>query len=146
MAAALPLPRRSGPERLALSGRRLHGACPQARQGRHHHRPRLEPQDGGGAQGGAGHEPQINKKERSRMSKVEIFTDGACKGNPGAGGWGALLVAEGHEKAIFGGEANTTNNRMAKRAWKPSTKEPGKNEGLCWALDAAQANHQVEWR
>ena len=39
------------------------------------------------------------------MSKVEIFADGACKGNPGTGGWGALLVADGHEKEIFGGEA-----------------------------------------
>jgi len=46
------------------------------------------------------------------MSKVEIFTDGACKGNPGAGGWGALLTVDGHEKEIFGGELNTTNNRM----------------------------------
>lgn len=43
---------------------------------------------------------------------VEIFTDGACKGNPGAGGWGALLRFGGHEKELFGGEANTTNNRM----------------------------------
>lgn len=50
------------------------------------------------------------------MSKVEIFTDGACKGNPGTGGWGALLVADGHEKEIFGGELNTTNNRMELRA------------------------------
>jgi ribonuclease HI len=45
------------------------------------------------------------------MDKVEIFTDGACKGNPGRGGWGALLVTGGHEKEIFGGEANTTNKR-----------------------------------
>jgi ribonuclease HI len=45
-------------------------------------------------------------------TKVEIFTDGACKGNPGTGGWGALLVAGDHEKEIFGGEPNTTNNRM----------------------------------
>ena len=50
------------------------------------------------------------------MSKVEIFTDGACKGNPGTGGWGALLVVEGHEKEICGGELNTTNNRMELRA------------------------------
>ena len=46
------------------------------------------------------------------MSKVEIFTDGACKGNPGTGGWGAWLTVDGHEKEIFGGELNTTNNRM----------------------------------
>lgn len=50
------------------------------------------------------------------MTKVEIYTDGACKGNPGKGGWGALLVADGKEKEMFGGEANTTNNRMELRA------------------------------
>ncbi|KTC98125.1 ribonuclease HI [Legionella erythra] len=43
---------------------------------------------------------------------VEIFTDGACKGNPGPGGWGALLRYNGQEKAIYGGESHTTNNRM----------------------------------
>jgi len=41
-----------------------------------------------------------------------IFTDGACKGNPGPGGWGALLVTEGHEREMHGGEKATTNNRM----------------------------------
>ncbi|MFO1315225.1 MAG: ribonuclease HI [Burkholderiales bacterium] len=46
------------------------------------------------------------------MNEVVIFTDGACKGNPGPGGWGALLQAGGHEREIFGGEAHTTNNRM----------------------------------
>lgn len=43
---------------------------------------------------------------------IYIYSDGACKGNPGVGGWGALLVADGHRKEISGGEANTTNNRM----------------------------------
>lgn len=43
---------------------------------------------------------------------MEIWTDGACKGNPGPGGWGALLVAGGREKELWGGEAGTTNNRM----------------------------------
>lgn len=43
---------------------------------------------------------------------VEIYTDGACKGNPGVGGWGAWLKYNGNEKSIFGGEENTTNNRM----------------------------------
>ncbi|MCG8427596.1 MAG: ribonuclease HI [Chromatiales bacterium] len=43
---------------------------------------------------------------------VEVFTDGACKGNPGPGGWGALLRYKGHEKELCGGEAETTNNRM----------------------------------
>ncbi len=43
---------------------------------------------------------------------VEIFTDGACSGNPGPGGWGAVLRYNGHEKELSGGEVNTTNNRM----------------------------------
>ncbi|QZA80914.1 ribonuclease HI [Deefgea piscis] len=43
---------------------------------------------------------------------VEIYTDGACKGNPGPGGWGAFLRFGEHEKELFGGEAHTTNNRM----------------------------------
>ena len=46
------------------------------------------------------------------MKHVEIYTDGACRGNPGAGGWGAILVYKGHEKELSGGEAMTTNNRM----------------------------------
>lgn len=46
------------------------------------------------------------------MKKVEVFTDGACKGNPGPGGWGALLRLGKHEKELSGGEAHTTNNRM----------------------------------
>ena len=50
------------------------------------------------------------------MDKIEIYTDGACKGNPGPGGWGAWLVANGHEKEIYGGEHNTTNNRMELKA------------------------------
>ena len=44
--------------------------------------------------------------------KVELFTDGACSGNPGPGGWGAILRMGGHEKELFGGERETTNNRM----------------------------------
>jgi len=44
--------------------------------------------------------------------RVEIFTDGACRGNPGPGGWGALLRFKGREKCIKGAEASTTNNRM----------------------------------
>lgn len=46
------------------------------------------------------------------MDRVEIFTDGACSGNPGPGGWGAILRYKGNEKEIFGGEADSTNNRM----------------------------------
>lgn len=43
---------------------------------------------------------------------IEIWTDGACSGNPGPGGWGALMISGEHEKELFGGEAETTNNRM----------------------------------
>ena len=46
------------------------------------------------------------------MTAVALYTDGACKGNPGPGGWGVLLVAPGGEKELFGGERDTTNNRM----------------------------------
>ena len=46
------------------------------------------------------------------MSRVEIYTDGACRGNPGVGGWGAVLRAGGRERELFGGEPATTNNRM----------------------------------
>lgn len=46
------------------------------------------------------------------MNHIEIYTDGACKGNPGPGGWGALLKSGGTEKELFGGELGTTNNRM----------------------------------
>jgi len=44
--------------------------------------------------------------------QIEIFTDGACSGNPGPGGWGAILRAGDHEKELSGGERTTTNNRM----------------------------------
>ena len=46
------------------------------------------------------------------MNKVVIYTDGACKGNPGPGGWGVFLKSGVHEKELWGGEAVTTNNRM----------------------------------
>ena len=46
------------------------------------------------------------------MKIVTIYTDGACSGNPGPGGWGAILEWQGHEKELSGGEAQTTNNRM----------------------------------
>ena len=46
------------------------------------------------------------------MTDIEIFTDGACKGNPGPGGWGAILRQGEREKELWGGEASTTNNRM----------------------------------
>ncbi len=50
------------------------------------------------------------------MSIIDIYTDGACKGNPGPGGWGAWLVAGENSKELCGGELNTTNNRMELKA------------------------------
>ena len=117
------------------------------------------------------------------MKSVEIFTDGACRGNPGPGGWGALMRYQGSEKSLYGGEADTTNNRMElmaaieglqalkepcqvdittdsqyvrqgvtdwihkwkRNGWKTSSKSPVKNADLWQKLDAAQAQHQVEW-
>lgn len=52
----------------------------------------------------------------SKKQHIIIYTDGACSGNPGPGGWGALLQWKDQEKTISGGEANTTNNRMELRA------------------------------
>ncbi len=49
-------------------------------------------------------------------NRIDVFTDGACKGNPGPGGWGALIVADGQEQELFGGESQTTNNRMELQA------------------------------
>ena len=50
------------------------------------------------------------------MADVEIFTDGACRGNPGPGGWAAIVRSRGREKELSGGEAATTNNRMELKA------------------------------
>ena len=46
------------------------------------------------------------------MKKIQIYTDGACSGNPGIGGWGAILIYNNTKKEIFDGDANTTNNKM----------------------------------
>jgi len=46
------------------------------------------------------------------LNAIDIYTDGACKGNPGPGGWGALLKSQDTQKELFGGELGTTNNRM----------------------------------
>ena len=61
------------------------------------------------------------------MKKIELYTDGACRGNPGNGGWGAILVYQGKEKELSGGEEITTNNRMelmAAIAGMEALKEP----------------------
>lgn len=57
--------------------------------------------------------------ERAARKVVDIYTDGACSGNPGPGGWGAVLRYDGHEKELYGGEPlPITNNRMER--WPPS--------------------------
>src|SRR4030095_2982788 len=59
-----------------------------------------------------GHGSSPGSREYRMSDAVTIHTDGACKGNPGPGGWGALLEWGGHTKELFGGEPHTTNNRM----------------------------------
>ncbi len=54
----------------------------------------------------------ISEPSESAPNAIEIYTDGACSGNPGPGGWGVLLRWRGHEKELSGGEDDTTNNRM----------------------------------
>ena len=54
----------------------------------------------------------VNKSLNTTEHVVEIFTDGACRGNPGPGGWGAVLRYNNHEKHLYGNELETTNNRM----------------------------------
>lgn len=53
-----------------------------------------------------------NPSTQASWPLVEVWTDGACRGNPGAGGWGVVLRAQGYEKQLWGGEPHTTNNRM----------------------------------
>ena len=70
------------------------------------------------------------------MEQIEIYTDGACKGNPGPGGWGALLRSGEHEKEIFGGERHTTNNRMEITAVIESLKLVKKKAKVCIYTDS----------
>ena len=86
------------------------------------------------------------------MKKVNIYTDGACSGNPGPGGWGAVLVYRGIEREMSGGEASTTNNRMELTAViraLSALKEPCEVE-LCsdskYVLDALTKGWAVGWR
>ena len=61
---------------------------------------------------GAAHGRHAPSERRADMKNVTIYTDGACSGNPGPGGWGAVLKYGAHERELSGGEAQTTNNRM----------------------------------
>jgi ribonuclease HI len=114
---------------------------------------------------------------------VIIYTDGACSGNPGPGGWGVILMSGEHRKELKGGEPGTTNNRMElmaaisalealkrpsivdlhtdsqyvrngimkwihqwkRNGWRTADKKPVKNEELWKRLDAALAQHRVQW-
>lgn len=86
------------------------------------------------------------------MKEVELFTDGACSGNPGPGGWGAILRYNGHEKELAGGAAETTNNRMELTAvieGLAALKEPCRVR-LCsdskYVIDALEKGWAKGWR
>lgn len=86
------------------------------------------------------------------MKKVDIYTDGSCRSNPGPGGWCAILVYKGNEKEIFGGEANTTNNRMeltaviqALKALKESCDVTLTSDSK-YVIDALTNGWAVAWR
>lgn len=68
--------------------------------------------------------------------KIIIYTDGACSGNPGPGGWGALLKSGSHEKEIYGGEKETTNNRMEIKAAIEALKSLKKSSGVTIYTDS----------
>ena len=86
------------------------------------------------------------------MKQVNVYTDGACSGNPGPGGWGAILVYKGTRKELSGGEAQTTNNRMEKTAVLralEALKEPCRVV-LCsdskYVIDALSKGWAKKWR
>lgn len=86
------------------------------------------------------------------MKTVTIYTDGACSGNPGPGGWGAILAYQGIERELSGGEANTTNNRMELTAVLRALqclKEPCIVELYSdskYVIDALQKGWAIGWR
>ena len=86
------------------------------------------------------------------MKTVTLYTDGACSGNPGPGGWGAILEYMGHEKEMSGGEVKTTNNRMELTAvieGLKALKEPCIVELYSdskYVIDALQKGWAVGWR
>lgn len=86
------------------------------------------------------------------MKHVDIYTDGACRGNPGKGGWGAILVYEGREKELSGGEPMTTNNRMEMSAAieaLSALKEPCEvtlTSDSKYLIDAIEKGWAVSWR
>ena len=90
--------------------------------------------------------------QNAPRKKVNIYTDGACSGNPGPGGWGAILEYEGHEKELSGGEDTTTNNRMeltaviqGLRALKESCIVELYSDSK-YVIDGLQKGWAVSWR
>ena len=75
---------------------------------------------------------------------VELFTDGACKGNPGPGGWGALLRYKGKEKSLHGGEQSTTNNRMELTAAIEGLSALKRNCHVCLTTDSSYVKDGIE--
>ena len=75
---------------------------------------------------------------------VNIYTDGACSGNPGPGGWGAILEFGPHRKELSGYMAGATNNRM-KNGWKTSGGSKVENQDLWFILNAQTRKHHVEF-
>jgi ribonuclease HI len=80
----------------------------------------------------------------SRTSDVEIFTDGACLGNPGPGGWAALLRYKTVEKSISGGEAQTTNNRMELMAAIRALEALQRASSVCLTTDSQYVKQGIE--
>jgi len=87
------------------------------------------------------------------MREITIYTDGACSGNPGPGGWGAVLLWEDHKKEIYGGERETTNQRMeikavieALKAVKVSGWEAHVHSDSAYVVNAFQQNWIKNWQ
>ena len=80
------------------------------------------------------------------MKQIEIHTDGACLGNPGPGGWAALLRWNGHEKTLSGGEAQTTNNRMELMAAIMALEAPREHCSIVLVTDSQYVRQGItEW-
>lgn len=78
--------------------------------------------------------------------RVEIFTDGACRGNPGPGGWGAVMRFKGKEKRIYGGEKETTNNRMELKAVIMALEQLTRPAAVRVTTDSKYVQHGItEW-
>jgi len=77
-------------------------------------------------------------------ARVAIYTDGACKGNPGPGGWGALLQYEGRERELYGGEAATTNNRMELTAVIRALETLKRRAGVAIYTDSQYVKNGIE--